>query len=85
MKGYKISKNYKKLWNLINNDYEIPARILFNKKNKKYDFVNIKISDNNKYMIYNRGISYGLETDKKDFLKVCKEFNIEYIIPNDTV
>ena len=34
MKGYKISKNYKKLWNLINNDYEIPARILFNKKNK---------------------------------------------------
>jgi ribosomal protein L39E len=59
IKGFKTSRNYKRLWKLIKSGYRIPAWILYcsDYKTHIYDLVEVKYR-RNRYMIGTRGISY---------------------------
>lgn len=89
MKGYKLSTDYDKLWDLIQTGIRVPAWILYSKEFKEpiYDIVEVKMSKIFKVPTYNigsRGISYNeLDESKDGFKSACEIWELKYVIPND--
>ena len=79
LKGYKLSVNYKKLWELILNGYII---IGFFKEGNNINILQIKQKKEfNKTYIGSRAMVYFDEIDAtyKEFYYTCKIFNIKFI------
>lgn len=86
MKGFRTSKDYHKLWDLIQNNHRIPAWINYTTlSNGKivYDLVEVKITYNKYYSIGVRGCGYGDLSDQiDDFIRDCETFELQWIEPN---
>jgi len=81
--NYKVSKNYNKLWNLMKKQ-----RIVCFVKN--YNTTDICSNTQGKsceigarVCVYISPIGHTEEELKKDFIKQCKEFELEYIVPDN--
>lgn len=87
IKGYKLSTDYKKLWELINNGHRVPAWIIYSKKNQEpiFDLVEVKIKYmGDSYSIGTRGIGYeGFENTFSDFELCCKSNELRFIDINE--
>lgn len=81
IKGFELSTDYKKLWNIIHQGFRVPAWIEFERHNLLYkDLVEVKFHI--KYSIGTRGIGYeSYKNNFKDFNEVCKSLNLRFIEP----
>lgn len=83
--GFKLSTDYDKLWDLIQNNHRIPAWLLYTDEYEEpiFDIVEVKkpsLSD--RYMIGTRGIGYeGFKNTKDDFIRVCQKNHLHFIHP----
>lgn len=86
IKGYNFSKDYEKLWDIINDGYRVPAWILYSDEYKEpiYDIVEVRINPYGEVNIGTRGIGYsGFDEGKNGFLMICEMRQLQFIIPND--
>jgi hypothetical protein len=88
MKGFKMSRDYKLLWDLIHNDYRIPAWVDYDRSRVTRDkplrdIVEVKRAYMREgYMIGTRGIGYEpCEQTFEAFKDTCKFHNLEFIVP----
>ena len=85
IKGYKISKNYTLLWNLIHDGYRISAWVLHDRNSnyKIWDIVEVKLKYKSEaYSIGTRGIGYeGFENTLVHFKFICKVNHLKFINP----
>ena len=85
MKGFNISTDYSKLWDLIHEGFRIPAWILYSEKFEEpiFDLVEVKKSKLSKYpSIGTRGRGYEtFENTKQAFVDNCKSLEMLFIIP----
>lgn len=87
IKGYNLSTDYKKLFELIQQGYRIPAWIVYSKEYKEpiIDLVEVKMAykSDNRYTIGVRG--HGYESWRGFSLEVfdenCKFLELKYIDP----
>ena len=83
MKGFELSTDYKKLYELIFDGYRIPAWILYSDEYKDpiYDIVEVKTM-NKEYSISVRGHWYEtFDMDLKSFKMNCEHLKLKYIMP----
>jgi hypothetical protein len=87
MKGFNTSLDYSKLWDLIHNDFRIPAWILQSEilGNPIFDLVEVRMLKYRDYpIIGTRGISYStMENTKEAFINNCKSLQMVFIIPKE--
>lgn len=77
LKGYTLSNDHEKLWQLLQDGYKIPIII-------PYEFVNDMIFTLGRKRLGGEVFVQGgyIDTDnKKIFLKECKEYNLHFIPP----
>jgi len=85
IKGYQLSTDYKKLWELIQKGFRIPAWIVYpkGKKSKEpiYDLVEVKIGYMcDKYLIGSRGIGYEtFENTYEQFEMIRKTLELQWV------
>lgn len=83
IKGYNLSTDYKKLWELIHQGYRIPAWILHCNDYEEpiYDLVEVKMGYmSDKYDIGVRGVSYSSWSSKfEEFEMNCKSLELRWI------
>lgn len=81
MKGYNISNDYDKLWELIHSGHRVLGWVW--SRHEHYDCVEIKMV-NERYMIGSRGIMYdGTEQTVDDFKRICEAWTLLYIMPDE--
>lgn len=81
MKGYKTSKDYEKLWELIHSGYEVPC---FRQWKNAKTFMYARLRPDRCWIIGDTGYMLcDFNQDKNDFIKTCNEFNIEFIEPKE--
>lgn len=87
MKGYKTSKDYKHLKELLDNGYQVVCFCTYD-VNKGYYVTDVCKATcyDGRYQISARGIEYGAYWPKmhryKSFEDMCENRNIEFIEPN---
>ncbi len=85
IKGYSLSKDYEQLWSIIKEGIRVPAWIVYSDEYEDpiCDLVEVKRTPFSEYRIGSRGIGYeGINDGKEGFLSVCKQYGLEFIIPN---
>lgn len=85
MKGFNTSADYSKLWDLIHNEFRVPAWILKSEilDQPIFDLVEVRMFKYRDYpIIGTRGISYStIENTKEAFIDNCKLLKLLYVIP----
>ena len=85
MKGYNLSTDYSKLWDLVHDGYRIPGWILKREyeDEKIYNIVEIKQPKMSKYILIGTpGIGYEtFENTKEAFIENCESLDLRYVIP----
>lgn len=85
IKGYNLSTDYKRLWDLIQDGCRVPAWIVYSKEydpnDPIYDLVEVKLGYmSDRYDIGVRGISYStFDKDFKSFEMNCKSLELRFI------
>jgi hypothetical protein len=80
LKGYELSKDYIKLWELINEGYRIPAWV--DVSVTLTHIVEVKNHENLGYLIGTRGYGYeSFEQTLDNFSEICTSLNLRYISP----
>ena len=83
IKGYNLSTDYKKLWDLIHQGYRIPAWIIYSKEFKEpiFDIVEVKMAyKSDRYYIGVRGTSYDTcDKTYEQFEMNCKSLELQWI------
>jgi hypothetical protein len=86
MKGFTISEDYEMLYELANNDYRIPAWILYSDAYDPpiFDIVEVKKSVMATHIgIGTRGRGYEtFDESKEAFINNCKLLQLKFILPN---
>lgn len=86
MKGYYLSKDYKKLFDLIHDGYRVPAWVLYSDEYSKpiYDLVEVKLIHNSeRHSIGSRGVGYeSFDSTFEAFKKNCESLELRYIVPD---
>lgn len=86
MKGFTLSTDYSKLWDLIHDGYRVPAWILYSEKYEEsiFDLVEVKTPKLSKYpSIGTRGRGYEtFENTKEAFINNCNSLELKFINPN---
>lgn len=86
IKGYNLSEDYEKLYELINQGYRIPAWILYENSYEEpiYDLVEVKLAyQSSRYSIGVRGTSYDtFDSDLKSFIMNCQSLKLRWVVPN---
>lgn len=88
IKGFELSEDYQRLWDLIHDGYRIPAWIVYQKERFEepiYDLVEVKMAyESDRYSIGVRGTSYDTwDSDLKSFEMNCKIHELRWIVPTD--
>ena len=82
-KGYKLSIDYKILWDLIHDGHRVPAWIVYSNKYEHpiYDLVEVKMAyQSDRYSIGSRGIGYdSFSNTFKDFEMNCKSIELKWV------
>lgn len=82
--GFKLSTDYDKLWDLVQNNHRIPAWVLFSDEYTPpiFDIVEVKkMFRSNDYLIGTRGRGYEGHQTKQGFLEVCTAYILHFIEP----
>ena len=86
IKGYNLSTDYQKLWDLIHAGFRIPAWIIYSKEYEEpiYDLVEVKMAyQGDRYSIGIRGTSYDtFDSDFKSFEMNCKSLELRWVSLN---
>lgn len=78
---YKLSQDYKLLWDLIAQGHTIVGYVHSEIYNNKFELVGIRYT-NFGYMIGTRGVSYGgLSNSFDSFLNDCTNNELRFILP----
>lgn len=78
---YKKSKDYEKLWELINQGHRIAGWVV--NKHGNLSIVEIKLGTHC-YSIGSKGVGYGMGSDSdENFYIDCASFELEYILPHE--
>ncbi|MGH2666031.1 hypothetical protein [Flavobacterium sp.] len=89
MKGFNLSKDYVKLYDLIKRGYRIPAWILYSDKFEKpiFDIVEVKIPTLSKFpSIGTRGRGYEtFENSEEAFVNNCESLHLKFIVPEGCI
>lgn len=86
IKGYNLSTDYQKLWDLIHEGFRIPAWIIYSKEYEEpiYDLVEVKMAyKSDMYSIGTRGTSYDtFDSDFKSFKMNCQSLELRWVSLN---
>jgi hypothetical protein len=86
IKGFTLSTDYQRMWELINDGYRVPAWIIYGPKlagGFHWDIVEVKRWPDSMYMIGHRGCGYeGFRDTIEDFCTVCEKIALHYIMPS---
>lgn len=85
--NFKLSTNYKLLWDLIFKGYRIPAWIVYTDKYEEpiWDLVEVKktpYGEENNYSIGSRGIGYEGAKNYEAFNDICLMYSLHFIEPD---
>jgi len=85
IKGFGLSTDYEKLWELINEGHRIPAWLIYTTTSEGHifwDIVEVKKWPDSRYMIGYRGCGFeGFKDTLEDFCRVCEKCSLHYISP----
>ena len=83
--GFNLSTDYALLWDLVQENYRIPAWVLYTDEYEPpiWDIVEVKKAwKSDHYSIGTRGRGYeGFKGDKQEFLETCMHYCLHYIKP----
>ena len=82
IKGYNLSEDYKKLFELIHKGYRVPAWVIYNDEYEEpiYDIVECKLQWGDLWDIGRRGYSYSsFDKTFEGFEMICKSINLRWI------
>lgn len=79
MKGYKTSKDYTLLWELIQKGYRVPGWA-WSKRHESWDIIQARSTDFG-YTLGSRGVGYNWKEGKEGFMEACKMCDLEFIPP----
>lgn len=83
IKGYNLSTDYEKLWNLVQDGYRVPAWIVYSKEydDPIYDLVEVKMAHmSGRFSIGVRGHEYGApDNNLRSFKRVCEMLELRWI------
>jgi len=85
VKGFVLSDNYRKLWELAHNGYRIPGWVIRYEEYDPiiYDLVEIKLIFG-EVSIGSRGVSYSpFENTFDDFEKTCRKYGLQFVDVNN--
>lgn len=84
IKGYDLSTDYEKLFELVQNGYRIPAWVVYSDEYDEpiYDLVEVKLQyDGDFWDICRRGYSYNNGKTLHEFESACYRIQLRWISP----
>jgi hypothetical protein len=82
MKNYTTSKDYEKLWKLVQEGKEIICYIPYSENNKQVAIARMNFNEPTIFLPYGDWIH---RSDKKTFITYCSVFNLEFLPPDEWI